>query len=103
LLARSFSMTSLGQIQRTLASRKSELANNFHVKSLAVFGSYARDEQRHDSDVDILVEFDTAVGVEFIDLANYLEDLLRIRVDLVSRNGIKPKYFREIQADLKYV
>ena len=68
-----------------------------------MFGSYARNEQRPDSDIDILVEFDAPVGVEFIDLANYLEDLLKLRVDLVSRNGIKPKYFTEIQPDLKYV
>ncbi len=74
----------------------------FHVRSLAVFGSYARNEQQPDSDVDILVEFDAPVGVEFIDLANYLEDLLQMRVDLVSRNGIKLKYFSEIQPDLKY-
>ena len=96
-------MRSLGQIQQTLSVRKSELATLFHVRSLAVFGSYARNEQQQDSDVDILVEFDAPVGVEFIDLANYLEDLLKMRVDLVSRNGIKPKYFREIQSDLKYV
>lgn len=96
-------MRNLGQIQQTLSARKPELASMFHVRSLAVFGSYARNEQQPDSDVDILVEFDAPVGVEFIDLANYLEDLLKMRVDLVSRNGIKPKYFSEIQPDLKYV
>jgi uncharacterized protein len=96
-------MRDLGQIQQTLSARKLELASMFHVRSLAVFGSYARNEQLQDSDVDILVEFDAPVGVEFIDLANYLEDLLKMRVDLVSRNGIKPKYFSEIQPDLKYV
>ena len=95
-------MRNLGQIQQTLSARKPELASMFHVRSLAVFGSYARNEQQPDSDVDILVEFDAPVGVEFIDLANYLEDLLQMRVDLVSRNGIKPKYFSEIQPDLKY-
>ncbi|HQU91441.1 MAG TPA: nucleotidyltransferase family protein [Pyrinomonadaceae bacterium] len=95
-------MRNLGQIQQTLSARKPELASMFHVRSLAVFGSYARNEQQPDSDVDILVEFDAPVGVEFIDLANYLEDLLQMRVDLVSRNGIKLKYFSEIQPDLKY-
>lgn len=96
-------MRDLGQIQQMLSERRADMARVFHVRSLAVFGSYARNEQLHDSDVDILVEFDAPVGVEFIDLANYLEDLLKIRVDLVSRNGIKPKYFRKIQPDLKYV
>jgi predicted nucleotidyltransferase len=96
-------MRSVEDIRQTLATRKVELARRFHVKNLAVFGSYARDEQKAESDIDLLVEFDGPVGVEFIDLANYLEDLLQARVDLVSRNGIKPKYFRTIENDLKYV
>lgn len=96
-------MTTLSQIQKLLASRRSELADRFFVKDIAVFGSYARNEQHKDSDVDILVEFSAPVGIEFIDLGNYLERLLKLRVDLVSRNGVKPKYFQQIKNDLKYV
>lgn len=96
-------MTSLNQILTTLSSHKAEFFDVFKVKTLAVFGSFARNEQRSDSDVDILVEFSSPVGIEFIDLGNYLEHILHLRVDLVSRNGIKPKYFREIEGDLKYV
>ncbi len=96
-------MTSLSQIQSTLSSHRAEFSDRFMVKNLAVFGSYACNEQRHDSDVDILVEFSSPVGIEFIDLGNYLERILNLRVDLVSRNGIKPKYFQRIEADLKYV
>ncbi len=96
-------MTSLNQIQSTLSSHRAELLDLFRVKTLAVFGSYARNEQRNDSDVDILVEFNSPVGIEFIDLGNYLERILNLRVDLVSRNGIKPKYFNQIRDDLKYV
>ncbi len=83
--------------------RKNDLFKRFQIKNLAVFGSFARGEQKNDSDVDILVEFDQPVGIEFIDLANYLESLLKIRVDLVSRRGIKNKYFKRIKKDLKYV
>ncbi len=96
-------MTSLSQIRYTLSSHKAEFSDRFAVKYLAVFGSYARNEQRSDSDVDILVEFDSPVGIEFIDLGDYLESILGLRVDLVSRNGIKPKYFSQIECDLKYV
>ena len=96
-------MTSLSQIQATLSSHKAEFFDLFRVKNLAVFGSYARNEQRNDSDVDILVEFNSPVGIEFIDLGNYLERILDLRVDLVSRNGIKPKYYAQIEGDLKYV
>lgn len=96
-------MPTLNDIERTLSSQKNQLTSRFGVKRLAIFGSYARNEQHRDSDVDILVEFDAPVGIEFIDLANFLEDILELRVDLVSRNGIKPKYFNKIQPDLRYV
>jgi uncharacterized protein len=96
-------MKSFSQIKDVLASHKLEMLQKYHVKNLAIFGSYSRNEQNRKSDLDILVEFNAQVGIEFIDLANYLEGLLKIRVDLVSRNGIKPKYYKEIRSDLKYV
>lgn len=96
-------MSSLSQIQTTLSSHKTELFDLFRVKTLAVFGSYARNEQRNDSDLDILVEFSSPVGIEFIDLGNYLERILNLRVDLVSRNGIKPQNFKQIERSLVYV
>ena len=96
-------MKSLAQIQNTLSSRKGEMSQRYHVKNMAIFGSYARNEQKKSSDLDILVEFKSPIGMEFIDLANYLEGLLKVRVDLVSRNGIKPKYYKVIKNDLKYV
>jgi uncharacterized protein len=96
-------MKNFSQIQNALSSHKSELFQKYHIKNMAIFGTYARNEQKRNSDLDILVEFYSPIGVEFIDLANYLEHLLKIRVDLVSKKGIKPKYFREIKDDLKYV
>ena len=96
-------MKSLGQIKDALSSRKLEMVQKYHVKNMAIFGSYSRNEQKKNSDLDVLVEFTSPVGIEFIDLANYLEALLKIPVDLVSRKGIKPKYYREIKSDLKYV
>jgi len=77
--------------------------NKYHLSSIAVFGSFTRDDFRDDSDIDILIEYDQPIGIEFIDLAQELEELLKRPVDLVSRNGIKPKYFNEIQKDLMYV
>lgn len=96
-------MKNLTQIENKLAAHKGKLFQQYHVKNMAIFGSYARNEQRKTSDLDILVEFNSPIGIEFIDLANDLEQLLRIKVDLVSRNGIKPKYLREIKSDLRYV
>lgn len=83
--------------------QKTEIFDRYRIKTMAIFGSFARNEQRPDSDVDILVEFDAPIGVEFIDLADHLERLLERRIDLVSRNGIKPRYFEYIKNELRYV
>jgi hypothetical protein len=62
------------------------------VKSLALFGSAARNEASAASDVDLLVEFDRPVGLfHFIDVKDYLENLLGCRVDLVTRDALKPQ------------
>ncbi len=90
-------------ILNLLKNRKDALFIRFHLKNMALFGSYSRDDFNNESDVDILVEFDKTPGFEFIDLADELESLLKTKVDLVSRNGIKPKYFKFIEKDLIYV
>ena len=75
----------------------------YGLSILAVFGSYGRGQQNHNSDVDILVDFKKPIGVEFIDLADELENILKLKVDLVSKNGLKPQYFETIEKDLNYV
>ncbi|MDR0567325.1 MAG: hypothetical protein LBG47_09900 [Prevotellaceae bacterium] len=55
------------------------------------------------SDIDVIVDFSQPVGIEFIDLADYLERRLHRKVDLVSRGGIKPRYYSEIEKDIVYV
>jgi len=92
-------MTSLSQIRSTLASHKAEFHDLFSVKTLGCSGRMPLTN----SDVAILVEFRAPVGIEFIDLGNYLERILGLRVDLVSRNGIKSQDFRKINSDLNYV
>jgi hypothetical protein len=70
---------------------------------MAIFGSYSRNEQDKNSDLDIVVEFNDKIGIRFIDLAEELEKLIGFKVDLVSRKGIKEKYFQRIKEDLTYV
>ncbi len=72
----------------------------FGVKSLALFGSAARDEMRSDSDVDVLVEFDPPpTFVRFMDLKFYLEDLLGCRVDLGTPDTLKPRIRAQVQGE----
>jgi predicted nucleotidyltransferase len=54
-------------------------------------------------DIDILVEFRKPIGIEFIDLADELEEILKLKVDLVSKKGIKDKYLKSIETELEYV
>ncbi|HLP15976.1 MAG TPA: nucleotidyltransferase family protein [Bacteroidota bacterium] len=96
-------MTNRETIQTILLDRKQDLISRYHLKAIGIFGSCTRDDFREDSDVDILIEYENPMGMEFIDLADELERLLKRKVDLVSRNGIKPKYFEEIKKDLIYV
>lgn len=83
---------------------KPSLEKKYGVKDLALFGSYSRNTAvAGKSDVDVLVDFSQPIGLAFVDLADELELLLHLKVDLVSRGGIKPKYFTVIEPDLIYV
>lgn len=79
------------------------LLTKYPIKSMALFGSISRKDDDANSDVDILVEFNCSVGMEFIHLCYELEKLLNRKVDLVSRNGVKEKYYKEIEPELIYV
>ena len=85
-------MKKLKQIQAILALSKGELRKRYRVKELGIFGSYSRGEQKKSSDVDILVKFNpNATLFDFVGLGNYLEEKLKIKVDVVSERGIRPE------------
>ena len=96
-------MTELYSIRQILTQLKPELTQWFFVDSIGLFGSIVRDDFSPTSDIDIIVDFSKPVGVEFIDLANYIEAKLKKKVDLVSKKGLKPKYLQQIQSEIIYV
>lgn len=96
-------MRSLQEIQKSLESHKASLFQSYPLKFMAIFGSYSRKEQDGNSDLDIIVEFSDIIGIRFVDLAEELEDIVGLKVDLVSKNGIKEKYLSSIDSDLIYV
>jgi uncharacterized protein len=72
---------------------------SFSVKGLYLFGSYAREEAKEESDLDILVEFepDASIGLfEFARLRRRLSELVGRDVDLVTRDAIRPEMRDEI-------
>lgn len=96
-------MTELNEIKQILTQLKPELRQKYFVNSIGLFGSIVRDDFTDQSDIDIIVDFSRPVGIEFIDLANYIESKLSKKVDLVSRKGVKPKYYHQIESEIIYV
>ena len=96
-------MNGLAKIVTILTQLKPELTEKYHVSSIGLFGSAVRQDFSPTSDVDIIVDFNRQVGVEFIDLANYIEKKLNLPVDLISRKGVKERYLKEIEHDIIYV
>lgn len=96
-------MGTLSDILNTLRRERARLFAKYGLKSMAIFGSATRDDFRPDSDVDIMVEFERQVGMEFFDLQEELRRIISREVDLVMRTAVKPHYMEFIQKDLKYV
>lgn len=96
-------MGTLVDILSVLRRERTRLFAKYGLKSMAVFGSATRDDFRPDSDVDIMIEMGTPLGIEFIDLADELEGLLERKVDLATKGAVKPWYMVTIERDLTYV
>ncbi len=82
-----------------LKKHKDELREKYRVIEIGIFGSYVRNEQKEDSDVDILVEFEPDARIsllDFVELENYLSDLLSVKVDLVEKSALKPRIGKHI-------
>src|SRR2546423_1287675 len=79
---------------------KPSLQQEFPLQRLALFGSWARNQQSESSDVDILVEVDPSIGLRFVTLAERLEQAVGRRADVVSRRAIKPSLWIKIEPEL---
>jgi predicted nucleotidyltransferase len=83
-------MKRLEEIKTILQQHKEELRAKYKVREIGVFGSYVRGQQKKRSDIDILVEFEVVPGLlKFIELEDYLSQLLGIKVDLVRKSSIR--------------
>ena len=96
-------MANLDEIIRILATEKAQLAKQYGIKQVGIFGSYVRGEERPDSDLDILVELERPARISLIDLVElelYLSELLGVKVDLVLRKNLRPRIGERIQAEV---
>jgi predicted nucleotidyltransferase len=91
-------------VLQILKARQAKLRREYHVKSLRLFGSVARDEARPSSDVDLLVEFSRPVGLfQLIGLKQYLETALGCPVDLGTPDSLKPILKEEVLREAVHV
>jgi hypothetical protein len=89
---------------RILREQQANLHEQYGVKSLALFGSVARNEALPNSDVDLLVEFEQPIGLfDFIGLQQHLESLLGCKVDLGTLRSLKPYLKERVLGDAIYV
>ncbi len=89
--------STLLSVKQRLSQYFPALSEQYKIKSLALFGSYVRHEQREDSDLDMLIEYDEMPDlIKYIELENKLSDFLGIKVDLVMKDGLKPRIAQRI-------
>jgi predicted nucleotidyltransferase len=85
------------EIIQQLRQQQGELRRRYRVRRLAVFGSYAHDAQRPDSDLDLLVEFEETPGLfDFVRLQDALTQLLGVKVDLVMADALRPRLRQQV-------
>jgi predicted nucleotidyltransferase len=89
------------QMADRLRDELPRLRREYAVRSLGLFGSYVRGEQRRGSDLDVLVEFSEVPGMlRFLDLERDLSRLLGVAVDLVQKEALKPAIGKRIREEV---
>ncbi len=98
-------MKTLEEIKKMLKEHEKILKMKYKTRQIGIFGSYVREEEKErKSDLDILVEFDDGITfLKFIEMENYLSDLLGIKVDLVMRKALKPRIGKNILKEVLYI
>ena len=76
------------------------LKREFPLHRLALSGSVVRGETSTGSDIDILADVEPSIGLDFVTLADKLEEMTGHKVDLVSRRAIKPLLWKQIEPEL---
>ena len=97
-------MRTINEIKQILADYREELKAKYKIKEIGVFGSYVKGKQRKTSDVDILVQFEKPMGFfKFLELEGELSRLLGVKVDLVTKDALRPNIGQRILKEVIYV
>jgi predicted nucleotidyltransferase len=94
----------LEKIGKIVKEKRVILTEQFKVKEIGIFGSIVRGEDEATSDVDVLVEFKEPIGLfKFLELEEYLSDLIGRKVDLVSKKALKPRIGKHILGEVAFL
>lgn len=100
-------MLSKENIAMTLRKQYPYLAKTYGVKRIGVFGSYAKGISHEKSDIDLVAEFERPIGLKFVELTEYLENLFNRPVDVLTPAGIdnirNKRIAKEIRESILYV
>ncbi|MGB9914672.1 MAG: nucleotidyltransferase family protein [Candidatus Bathyarchaeales archaeon] len=98
-------MRTINEIKRQLETLKPILKEKYQVETIGIFGSYTRGEQPRKSDIDILIEFteNAQIGFfKFLELEEFLTKKLQAKVDLVTKDALKPAIKEQILKETIY-
>lgn len=100
-------MLSQQQIAKTLRQHYPYLTKTYGLKRIGLFGSYAKGIFHEQSDIDLVAEFETPIGIKFVEFTEYLEHLFHTSVDVLTPTGIQSirnrRIAKEIQESIIYV
>ncbi|UBF29407.1 nucleotidyltransferase family protein [Kovacikia minuta CCNUW1] len=97
-------MKTLEELKQILSQNKPLLREHYRVTQLGIFGSYARGEQTADSDIDVLIDYEQAPTLfMLVELRDYLSNLTGMRVDVVSKNGLKPRIRKRVLSEVVHL
>ena len=79
-----------------------EILRKYEVKRIGLFGSFARGDQKKNSDIDFLVEFEKPVFENFMDLTFYLEELFGRKIELITNGNLSPYIQPYVEKEVKW-
>jgi len=97
-------MRNLEEIKKIINEHKPILEERFKVNSIGVFGSYVRKNQKEKSDIDVLVGFYETIDLfDFVELEDFLREILSVKVDVVMKETLKPRIKDRILKEAVYI
>jgi len=97
-------MRNLEEIKKIINEHKPILEERFKVNSIGIFGSYVRESQKEKSDIDVLVGFYETIDLfDFVELEDFLREILSVKVDVVMKETLKPRIKDRILKEAVYI